>query len=71
MVQEIGVVNYNLWTWAICYGCTIVWSSSAAVYSFIYGFGDYKNLPAVLRKSRARLEASKRARAAEKAKPAK
>jgi hypothetical protein len=67
MVHEIGVVNYNLWTWTILYGCTIVWSASASIYSFIYGLGDYKHLPEVLRKSRAKAEAEKRARAMAKA----
>jgi len=57
MVQEFGSINYNLWSWVICYGCTVAWSSLAAFYTWIYVLGDFKNLRKTLAEGRARLRA--------------
>jgi hypothetical protein len=55
MVMEFGSINYNLWSWVICYGCTIAWVSLAAFYTWIYILGDFKNLRKTLALGKERL----------------
>ncbi|MEM3737178.1 MAG: hypothetical protein QXJ75_03715 [Candidatus Bathyarchaeia archaeon] len=72
MVQEFGIINYNLWTWTILYGATLVWGSAAAFYTWLYCLGDIKHLPEKLRESKKRImEIEERRRKAEAERKAK